>query len=61
MPLPSAGSKRSTLETNIGGMFAANMPKKPYMKTDLRIKGLKALETDTWFKESNILNGAQYN
>lgn len=42
-------------------MFAADVPKKPYMKTDLVIKRLKALETGTWFRQSNIPTGAQYN
>lgn len=44
VPLPSAGSKGSNLERHTGGMFAANVPKNPYMKTDFRIKCLKALE-----------------
>lgn len=56
----SAGSKRSNLERNKGGMFAANVPKNPYMKTSFRIKRIKALETGTWLRQSNIQTGAQY-
>lgn len=49
-----------TWKAILGGVFAANVPKKPYMKTDLVIKRLKALETGTWFRQSNIPTGAQY-